>query len=214
MGDTRGLEEQRPRSCADNEHHGQRRDLAHHLSANLAFNMSLLIKQTTSPSLASPDRSMWEASRCSSMPSNTNTNLSTATPLPDARISSSSTTNALICSHLPLPYRCHSSPSPKACKISSKIVVNRCLPVTHSEQRMIAWGTASSDKTARVRVVLHVAEMPWTTTVGGLGTCGCVGNQHCLRRAARFKQKQQLNGRVTLRRAANWRDWSSLQGHF
>lgn len=89
-------------------------------------------------------------------------------PGPDKMVAKS-TANEETCSHLPFPNASHSLFLPNASNTAQRILVSKCRPVIHSVQRTIACGTRSSASTARVMVVLHVADIPCTTTVAGLG---------------------------------------------
>lgn len=181
MRDSCGLEEQRARRGAEDQNDAERgylgQESALQHSSRPVFER---YKLTTSPSLASAGSSVGGASRCLSIPSSTSTNFST---LPsgvvveakaEARTSPSNTTSVLTCSHFPLPNRSHWSLRPSASRVAHRIFVSRCRPVMHSAQRTMACGTSRAARTAWVMVDLQVAETPWTTTVDGLGTAGCL----------------------------------------
>lgn len=119
----------------------------------------------TSPSLASAANNVCGASLCLSMPSRINTNFPSSE---DARISPSSTTSALTCSHRPFPNFSHSFFRLNASKVVHRILVRRWRPVMHSVLRTIACGTCRVETTARTMVDLQVADIPWTTSVDGL----------------------------------------------
>lgn len=121
---------------------------------------------TISPNLAKAGSKVYGASRCLSMPSNTSTNF---LPGLEARHWPKSTANVLTCSHLPFPNVSHSLFKSKASSADHNIFVKRCRPVIHSELRTMPCGTSRAERTARTIVDLHVADIPWTTTVDGLG---------------------------------------------
>lgn len=119
----------------------------------------------TSPSLANAASNVPGASRCLSIPSSTSTNF----PVEDASISPSNTASALTCSHRPFPNFSHSSCRPSASNVVHTIFVRRCRPVMHSVLRTMACGTFRVERTARMIVDLQVADIPWRTSVDGLG---------------------------------------------
>ena len=125
---------------------------------------------TISPSRASAESKVCGASLCLSISSSTSTNLPRVSTGLAARHSSSKTARPLTCSHRPLPDVSHSPFWPSASRVFHSIFVRRCRPVIHSELLTMACGTSRVARTARRIVDLQVAEIPWTTKVGGLGT--------------------------------------------
>lgn len=126
-----------------------------------------------SPSRAKADKRVGDASLCLSISSSTSTNFPLCSGIRAARHSSNNTARVLICSQRPFPNFSHSSFCPKASRVFHKILVRRCRPVIHSLLRTTACGTSSVERTPRIIVDLHVAEIPWTTSVEGLGRWGC-----------------------------------------
>lgn len=124
---------------------------------------------TISPSRANADKRVGDASLCLSISSNTRTNFPRFSGARAARHSSSNTARVLTCSHRPLPNFSHSSFCPRASRVFHRILVRRCRPVIHSLLRTTACGTSSVERTPRIIVDLQVAEIPWTTSVEGLG---------------------------------------------
>lgn len=173
MRDTCSLQEEWSWSSAENQDNRETGDLFDFQSAILESYIDVSPKQLTiSPSLASADSRVCGASRCLSIPSKTSTNFSAALPDRDAKHSLRRTASVLTCSHLPLPYFSHSSRFPNASNVAHSIFVNRWRPVMHSVLRTMACGTSSEERTARTMVDLHVADIPCTTNVAGLGPRG------------------------------------------